>query len=100
MNTPISADEKRWRAENDAYTLAEAQTISKDPIRMKAATEAAARMAEEQRKKANAMSSVAKKKGSTISVKNNDNSFNRDSKPNKTSVAKGKISKFNVFERI
>ncbi len=57
--TGLSADEKRWRAESDARSLAEADAIQKDPKRLEAATEAAKRMAEEQQRDADAMTRVA-----------------------------------------
>ena len=56
----LSADEKRWRAESDARTLAEANVITGDSTRLKAARAAAKRMAAEQMKYASAMQKVAK----------------------------------------
>ncbi|HBR34522.1 MAG TPA: hypothetical protein DD734_07805 [Firmicutes bacterium] len=56
----ISADEKRWRAESDARALAEANVITGDSARLKAAQAAAKRMAEEQVKQAKSMQKVAK----------------------------------------
>lgn len=56
----ISADEKRWRAESDARALAEANVISTDPTRLKAAQTAAKRIAAEQMKQASAIQKVAK----------------------------------------
>lgn len=57
---PIDAEEKRWQAESDARTLAEANVIREDPERMKAAQGAAKKMAEDEREQANAMSKVAR----------------------------------------
>lgn len=37
MARAVSADEKRWRAESDMRTLAEAEEIRKDPKRLAAA---------------------------------------------------------------
>ena len=94
---PVTAEDKRWRAESDARTLAEATVIQKDAQRMKAATEAAARMAEEQRKEAAAMTSVARRKGNTGSggiVKGGAK------KPNTSEKVSGNKNKFNVFEKI
>ena len=56
----LSADEKRWRAEEDARTLAEARVIADDPGRLVGAKRAALRMAEEEKDRASAMNSVAK----------------------------------------
>ena len=61
MSEPVkmSADEKKWRADNDARTLAEAEVIQKDKARLKAAKAAAKSMADEKRREATAMTNVA-----------------------------------------
>lgn len=59
MDQAITADEKRWRAESDAHTLAEADIIRNDKERLEAATEAAKKMAEEQLQRAASMKHVA-----------------------------------------
>ena len=61
MAQPISADEKRWQAEGDANTLAEAEVIKGDKGRSKAAKGAAKKMSEEATKRAKAFSNVAGK---------------------------------------
>ncbi len=69
---PISADEKRWRAEEDARVLAEAEKIKTDQPRLDAAQTAAKRMAEEEAERAKAMRKVAgskKKPGGSGPVK-------------------------------
>lgn len=58
----ITAEEKRWRAEGDAHTLAEAKAIEKDPARKQAAITAAKKMAKEQVERAQAMQRVANQK--------------------------------------
>ncbi len=65
MASALSADEKRWRAESDARTLAESNVISTDSARLKAAQAAAKRMAVEQERQASSMQKVAK----TVSTK-------------------------------
>lgn len=35
--TPVSSDEKRWRAENDCRTLTDADSVRRDPSRHRAA---------------------------------------------------------------
>jgi len=55
MNGKLSADEKKWKAESDARTIVEAAAIQADPERLKAAQEAAKRMAEEEAAKNKAM---------------------------------------------
>ena len=99
-NGAITADQKKWQAEDDAYTLAQAAKIQKDPARMSAATDAAKRMAEEKREDANAMSSVARRKGtSDRKVKPAPKQDNISRKRIKKSVKENK-SKFNVFQKI
>lgn len=57
----ISADEKRWRAEEDAETLARYQSIVEDKNRLREATKVAKQKATDLQRRANAMSKVAKK---------------------------------------
>lgn len=57
---PVSADEKRWRAESDAKTLAEAKAIKADKARLKAALAAAEKMFSDTMKEANNLKSVTK----------------------------------------
>lgn len=56
----ISADEKRWRAESDAETMARYQEIMDDKNRMNAAIKVAKERANDLNKRAAAMSNVAK----------------------------------------
>ena len=59
------AIDKRWQAESDAYTLAQAAEIGKDKKRVSAAKKMAAKMAKdlqrEQDKQIKALKTVAKK---------------------------------------
>lgn len=55
----MSAEDKKWQAENDARTLAEAEVIKNDSSRLKAAQNAAKGMAKEKQDEASAMSNVA-----------------------------------------
>lgn len=60
MSEPkITEDEKKWRAESDARTLAEAEVIKADPKRMQAASESAKRLADEEKTREDAMKKVA-----------------------------------------
>jgi len=61
MSNKASAEEKRWKAENDAHTLAEAETIKADKSRLSAARKVAETQATEMRDRANAMSRIAGK---------------------------------------
>ena len=54
-----SQREAHWRAQEDARTLADAETIKGDPKRLEAATEMAGKMAEEKVEEARSMSEVA-----------------------------------------
>lgn len=54
-------NDKKWKAECDARTLADAKVIQQDKARMKEATKAAMRMADEKMKEATAMKNVASK---------------------------------------
>ncbi len=55
----MSKDELKWRAQDDARTLAEAEAIKADPERLKRAQDAAKGMADEAQVKAKAMTSIA-----------------------------------------
>jgi hypothetical protein len=62
MNIPISRDEARWQAEDDAHSLARAEEIKEDTVRLKAAQDAARRLVGEQQERAKALGKVAGKK--------------------------------------
>jgi hypothetical protein len=64
----ISADERQWRAEEDARVLAEAQRIAQDKDRLNKAAEAAKRMAEEEAERVKAMRNVARRGGKDVST--------------------------------
>ncbi len=61
MAEVMSAQDKKWQAESDAHTLAEAETIKADKPRTNRAKTAARKMATEQQKRANAMNKIAAK---------------------------------------
>ena len=58
----LTAEDKKWRAESDAYTLIEAQSIMEDASRKKAAMSKVRGIAQDAKKRANAAEKVAKKK--------------------------------------
>ena len=62
MATRMSMQEKKWQAESDARTLAEAQVIAKDRGRLSAARTQAKAQAKEKMAEAKAMASIARKK--------------------------------------
>lgn len=84
-----TASDKKWQAENDARTLAEAETIKQDPNRLKPAQDAAQKMVDQKRDEANAMAKVAGKK--SISTSN---------APNKDRQGSGENSILGIFKRI
>jgi hypothetical protein len=55
----LSAQEKKWQAQDDARTLAMAEAIKNDTARMRAAKREAKKMAEEQEQQAMAMKTIA-----------------------------------------
>lgn len=93
----MSREEKRWREEEDARVLAEANVIRDDPTRMRGAAKAAERIATEERARADAMTKVAgKKPESSGSESNGKRRVKRStSQPNKR-----RQNSFNVFEKI
>ena len=64
----LSKDEKRWRAEDDARTMAHYEEIMADSARKKAAIGAAKSMASDLNKRANAMDRVAETKSTKSST--------------------------------
>jgi hypothetical protein len=56
---PSVKSDHDWESECDARTLAESEVIKKDASRLERAQNAAARLAEEAKEKANAMAKVA-----------------------------------------
>ena len=97
MAIPISADEKRWRAQDDAHTLAQARVIQQDPDRLAAAKVEAQRMADEQAEQAAAMRNVAKSGGRTRA---GASTSTPGRKPDVASETQPGGGKFNVFKRV
>lgn len=86
----LTAREKRWRAEDDARTLANSQVIEDDPARLILAKRAAQRIAKFEKESANAMQNVAAgKKVATTTPKKK-----------KTATRKKKPQGFNVFSKV
>ena len=65
----MSAEEKKWRMESDARTLAEAQEIIADKERHADAVKAAQQMVADDMKKFNALKKIAGTKVSSESVR-------------------------------
>ena len=61
VNKTMAAQERKWQAENDAHTLAEAKKIKADKGRSTRASREAKKMATEQQKHASALNKVAQK---------------------------------------
>lgn len=62
MTSKMTADEKRWRAESDAETMARYEEIMSDASRKRAAISAAKAKATDLNKRASAMNRVASTK--------------------------------------
>jgi len=62
MAKKLTKEDIKWRAENDAYTMAQYEEIMADKARREAAIKAAEKQVEDLNKRANAMKKVAKKK--------------------------------------
>lgn len=58
-------EEKEWRAENDLYTLMEAEKIKSDKTRFNAATKKANKLAKEKEAEAKVAKKIAKPKKSS-----------------------------------
>jgi len=65
----ITAQEKKWEAENDARTLAKAIEIQQNRGRFSKAKKEASRMAKEQEKQANALKRISVKPTTKRTVK-------------------------------
>lgn len=63
----ISSNEKKWQAEEDAYTMARYEEIISDSARRNAAIKAAKEKADDLNKRASAMNKVASNKSKTTS---------------------------------
>lgn len=92
-----SADDRRWRAESDARTMAEAEQIKHDPPRLDAARTAAKRMADEEAERVKGLRKVAGSKGKGTDKQTTGSS---DSSKKKISGSSGNTAKHNVFNRI
>ena len=57
----LTKQEKKWRAESDAYTLVEAETIKLDKARRTQALKEVKRLAKEAEDKAKATKNIAKR---------------------------------------
>lgn len=57
----LTANDKKWMAQDDARTLAQAEAIKADPKRVAAAKKEAANMVKEQEQRTKALKTVANK---------------------------------------
>lgn len=89
----LTKQDKIWRAEEDAHTLARAKIIMGDITRLASAKQAAERMAEKEREEASAMTDVS-------NLKTNSR-LSPASKPSQSTKRKSPPKNpHNVFERI
>jgi len=98
MSVAMTANDRRWQAEDDARTLAQSIVIQNDEKRMEAAKQAAERMAEEKREEASAMGSVARRGKGSGSGGNVKGGAKKPS--DNKSKTEGVSNKFNVFQKI
>lgn len=64
MATKISKQDQQWQAESDAHTMAQYQEILSDRARMSRAIKVAQKQAQDLKRRANAMQTVARTKTS------------------------------------
>lgn len=98
----INGPNEEWRAQEDAFTLAEAKKIQQDPSRLSRAQQAAKSMAEEKQKDAAAMRQVAGREKKSSPSQGNETT-RRNARPQaKTGRPRsGRGSReFNVFQKI
>jgi len=102
MPTVMTAQDKKWQAEDDARTLSQATIIYGDPGRLERAQQKAKEMAEKQKEEANAMWKVAGSKkmpqqgsGSTLGERNIGSSLGERKR-----VSGAFRGPHNVFKRI
>lgn len=92
-----------WRAQEDAFTLAEAKKIQKDPGRLTRAQQAAKKMADERAEDAAAMRQVAGRKAADSTPAKGNATTVRESRPQAQTGRPRQgtgASQFNVFKKI
>lgn len=94
---PVS--EMEWQARYDAESLAKAEEISADPLRLSAAQAAAVKIAEERKKEAVAINRVASRANRRESARKTPAKAVIVPK-NKPKTAKKAKNGFNVFQKI
>jgi hypothetical protein len=92
----IAEQDRKWRQESDAKTLAEAEVIKSTPSRLSGAKKAAKRIAEEERKQAEAMTRIATGKKDTGA----DKSGGEKSKKRTTQKRQKPKNQFNIGQKI
>ena len=90
----MTAEDKKWQAEQDARTLAEAEVIKGDEGRLMAAKGAAKEMADEKKEEAQAMSKIAGGKSGP------SGSGGRSPEGAEGKVPPKRTNRHNVFNRI
>jgi len=83
-----AAQEKEWRAQDDAHMLAAAQEIKNDPTRLKNAQAAAGKMASEQEKRTKALKTVAGRQTTVKTGRTNSKTQNKSNTPKTQSNTK------------
>ena len=96
----LSADEKRWRAESDARTLAESEVIKNDPPRLEEAKTAAGTMAEKEAEEARAMRKVANTKERKPQAEQTPRRQRENGPAGSEAQSTPAPNSFNVFKRL
>lgn len=93
MAIALSTEEKKWREESDARTLAETDVINKTPARLRGAQRAAKRILAKQQKEVAGLQKVAGQRTTKSSTPREGNNVSRKQ------VRKA-VNNHNVFQRI
>lgn len=92
---PYIGEDKRWRAREDAYSLAQAEEVKADPARLEAARKEAQKMVEEEQERLKGMRKAA---GQKVSL--SKPSSNAASPMHSVKSPPNGPNDFNVFKKI
>lgn len=101
----LSVDEKRWRAQDDAFTLSRAEEIKKDPPRLEAAQTEAKNQAEQKVEEVKSLKKVAGQKGKNINTPRGSSDSQGSIKTVQDNINPGfgsskRTTNHNVFQKI
>lgn len=102
-STPMNADERKWRARDDAHALAQAEEIKADPKRLEAARGAARDMVAEEQERLAGLKKAAGRPAPASTPARGNASTTRISAPPKAGPRPGPKTfnaSLNVFRKI